>query len=56
MIAEKLFISVETVRVHIKNVYRKVDVHSQQNLIDCFERNDGGDEVTGRRKSDELCP
>lgn len=40
VIAEKLFISVETVRVHIKNIYRKVDVHSQQDLIDCVERDD----------------
>lgn len=38
VIAEKLFISSETVRVHIKSIYRKVDVHSQQDLIDRFER------------------
>ena len=46
VIADKLFISVETVRVHIKNVYRKVDVHSQQELIDRFERSERPVEVT----------
>lgn len=37
VIAEKLFISTETARVHIKNIYRKVNVHSQQQLIERFE-------------------
>lgn len=41
VIAEKLFISTETARVHIKSIYRKVDVHSQQELIERFE---GADE------------
>lgn len=47
VIAEKLFISVETVRVHIKNVYRKTDVHSQQELIERFDCDGGPGEVTG---------
>lgn len=46
VIAEKLFISVETVRVHIKSIYRKVDVHSQQDLIDCFERESEDEDKT----------
>lgn len=37
VIADKLFISSETVRVHIKSIYKKADVHSQQELIDSFE-------------------
>lgn len=37
IIAEKLYISAETVRVHIKNIYKKAGVHSQQELIDSFE-------------------
>ncbi len=32
-IAAKLFISVATVRTHTRNIYRKVDVHSQTELI-----------------------
>lgn len=33
-IAKKLFISENTVRGHAKNIYRKLDVHSKQQLID----------------------
>ncbi|MBK7809796.1 MAG: response regulator transcription factor [Saprospiraceae bacterium] len=33
LIAEKLFISVETVRYHVKNIYEILDVHSRDELI-----------------------
>ncbi len=33
-IAEALFVSYETVRTHTTNLYRKLDVHSKQELID----------------------
>lgn len=36
-IADKLFISPSTVNVHIKNIYRKCDVHSRQELLDLLE-------------------
>lgn len=36
-IREELVISDETVKSHIKNIYRKIDVHSQQELIDMIE-------------------
>lgn len=36
-IKEELVISDETVKSHIKNIYRKLDVHSQQLLIDMIE-------------------
>lgn len=41
VIAEKLVISKGTAGTHIANVYRKTDVHSQQDLIDLFESYDG---------------
>jgi len=31
---EKLFISKNTVKTHVKNIYAKTGVHSQQELID----------------------
>ena len=37
-IAEKLFITEGTAKTHIKHVYRKVGVHSQQELIDVVEQ------------------
>lgn len=37
-ISQALFISDNTTRTHMKNVYRKLDVHSQQELIDLVER------------------
>ena len=37
-ISEDLVIGEETVKSHIKNVYRKLDVHSQQELIDLVEQ------------------
>lgn len=36
-IAKKLFISENTVRGHFKSIYRKLGVHSKQQLIDLFE-------------------
>ena len=36
--ASKLSISWNTVRTHTRNVYGKLGVHSQQELIDCVER------------------
>ena len=36
-ICEELVIGDETVKSHVKSIYRKVDVHSQQSLIDLIE-------------------
>lgn len=36
-IADELFISTHTVKTHIYHIYRKVDIHSQQELIDLVE-------------------
>ncbi|MCB0293262.1 MAG: response regulator transcription factor, partial [Calditrichaeota bacterium] len=33
MIADDLFISEETVRRHIKNIYRKLEVHSKSEAV-----------------------
>ena len=40
-IREELTIGDETVKSHIKNIYRKLDVHSQQQLIDLIEEEEG---------------
>lgn len=37
-IADKLFISTSTVNVHIKNIYRKCNVHSRQELLDLLDK------------------
>ena len=34
VIQEKLVVSKNTVKTHVKNIYLKLDVHSQQELID----------------------
>jgi len=36
-ISEELFVSEETVKSHIQNIYRKLNVHSQQELIRQFD-------------------
>lgn len=36
-IADELYISTHTVKTHIYHIYRKVDIHSQQELIDLVE-------------------
>ena len=33
MIADRLHISLETVRVHIKNIYKKLHIHSKAEVI-----------------------
>jgi DNA-binding NarL/FixJ family response regulator len=37
-IAKELFVSEETVKSHTHSIYRKLVVHSQQELIELFER------------------
>lgn len=39
-IYEELGISINTVKSHVSNIYKKLDVHSQQELIDQFEELD----------------
>jgi DNA-binding CsgD family transcriptional regulator len=36
-IEEKLHISMSTVQTHIRNIYRKLDVHSRQEMLDLIE-------------------
>lgn len=36
-ISEALFISKNTVRTHLKNIYQKMDVHNRQELLDLIE-------------------
>lgn len=36
-IRDELFLSKNTVNTHIKHIYRKLDVHSKQELIDAYE-------------------
>lgn len=38
VIQEKLVVSKNTVKTHVKNIYAKLDVHSQQELIDLVRR------------------
>lgn len=38
-IADMLFVSEGTVKTHIKSLYRKLDVHSRQELIDLIRKN-----------------
>ena len=37
-IEEKLFISKNTFQTHMRNVYNKMDIHSQQDLLDLLEQ------------------
>jgi DNA-binding CsgD family transcriptional regulator len=41
-IAKKLFISENTARGHTKRIYRKLEIHSRQELIDLFEQDQSG--------------
>ena len=36
-IEEELIISRNTIKTHVKHIYQKLDVHSQQELIDLVE-------------------
>lgn len=36
-VADKLTISYHTARTHVRNIYRKMDVHSQREMLDLFE-------------------
>ena len=36
-IAKQLFISENTVRSHSKSIYKKLDIHSKQELLDLLE-------------------
>jgi DNA-binding CsgD family transcriptional regulator len=36
-IAEKLFVSENTVRTHLKSLYKKLGVHSKQEIIDMVD-------------------
>jgi DNA-binding CsgD family transcriptional regulator len=37
-ISKTLFLSQNTVKGHLKNIYSKANVHTKQELIDCYER------------------
>jgi DNA-binding NarL/FixJ family response regulator len=37
MIAEKMFISIDTVRSHIRNIYKKLNVNSKSELFNMFK-------------------
>ena len=41
IIARDLHIAQGTARTHIENIYRKLDVHKQQELIDLVENHEG---------------
>lgn len=45
-ISRKLFISENTTRGHTKRIYRKLDIHSRQELIDLFEKDDPGNRAS----------
>lgn len=38
VVQEELVLSYNTVKTHVRNIYRKTDVHSQQELIDLVDR------------------
>lgn len=42
VIQEKLFLSHNTVKTHVRHIYAKMDIHSQQELIDIVETEEQG--------------
>lgn len=48
-IRDALTISYNTARTHVKRIYRKLGVHSQQELIDMVEQRAGGQDATVRQ-------
>ena len=42
VIQEKLFLSHNTVKTHVRHIYAKMEIHSQQELIDIVEGEDAG--------------
>ncbi|MSA93868.1 hypothetical protein GKG38_02045, partial [Gordonibacter urolithinfaciens] len=51
-IAGVLYVSENTVRSHVRNIYAKLEVHTRQQLIDLVEEErgaDGGGEAPGSR-------
>ena len=50
-IAEELAISVSSVQTYAKTLYRKLDVHSRQEVIDlvALREQDGGEDRKARR-------
>ncbi len=49
-IGEVLFISERIVQTHTRNIYRKLDVHTRQDVIDLFRRGTATSEIGGRPK------
>ena len=42
-IADVLVVSTETVRTHVKNILRKLDLHAREDLVDLVKRLRAGD-------------
>ena len=56
IIARDLHIAQGTARTHIENIYRKLDVHKQQELIDLVESHGNPRGVTGRPATKGSAP
>lgn len=54
-IAEKFIISTHTAKSHIYNIYSKLGIHSQQELLDIVEAEVVPNEVNARSSGDGLC-
>ena len=39
-ISEKLMVSANTVKTHVRHIYAKLDVHNRQELLDVFDHCD----------------
>jgi DNA-binding NarL/FixJ family response regulator len=48
-IADELVLSVETIRTHVKNAYRKLDVHSRDDLVEAIAEIRGSQSTPRRR-------